>query len=147
MISFKPIEKEDLPIVMDLMDAFYKIDNYGFDKATHSTLLLDFIAQTNLGTSWLLYYNLEEIGYIILTFVYSFEFKGKIAFLDELFIKESFRGKGFGSKSIQFIKEQAQLLNVKMLYLEVEEHNETALKLYLTNGFSKHHRKLMSIKI
>ena len=34
-----------------------------------------------------------------------------------------------------------------MMYLEVENHNEIAQKLYLANDFEIHNRKIMKFKI
>lgn len=38
-------------------------------------------------------------------------------------------------------------LSLKLLYLEVETHNENAQKLYLAHDFELHNRKLMKYKI
>ncbi len=87
------------------------------------------------------------VGYVILTFVFSFEYQGRIAFIDELYLKETARGKGIGAKTLQFIKEQIPKLSLKLLYLEVEHHNENAQKLYLANDFEIHNRKLLKYKL
>ncbi|MBY0486410.1 MAG: GNAT family N-acetyltransferase [Flavobacteriaceae bacterium] len=129
------------------MQDFYAIDNYPINIEVSKNLFQEFISDESLGKSWLIYDNSEIVGYVILTFIFSFEYGGKIAFLDELYIKEIARGKGIGKQTIQFIKEQALLLNVKLLYLEVENHNENAQKLYLANDFEVHHRKLLKFKV
>ncbi len=126
-----------------MMKDFYAIDNYPIDVATSEKLFQEFIADSKLGKAWLIQDEKEILGYLILTFVFSFEYKGKIAFLDELYIKASHRGKGIGKKAIQFIKEQATIYNFKIIYLEVENHNENAQKLYLSNGFETHNRKIL----
>ena len=81
-----------------------------------------------------------------MTFVFSFEYQGRIAFLDELFIKNEQRGLGIGNKTIQFILSLTNEFNIKMIYLEVENHNENAQKLYLANDFEFHNRKIMTYK-
>ncbi|GAB3710652.1 hypothetical protein GCM10028861_03700 [Flavobacterium koreense] len=128
------------------MQDFYAIDNYPIDIEVSKKLFQEFISNEHLGKAWLIYSEDELVGYVILTFVFSFEYGGKIAFLDELYIKEIARGKGIGNTTIQFIKEQAKQLNVKLLYLEVENHNENAQKLYLANDFEVHNRKLLKFK-
>jgi ribosomal protein S18 acetylase RimI-like enzyme len=52
-----------------------------------------------------------------------------LAFLDELYFKKEHQGKGLGKQTVQFIQQESSQLNVKMLYLEVEQHNENAQKL------------------
>jgi ribosomal protein S18 acetylase RimI-like enzyme len=147
MTTFKPLEKVDIPTITQMMQDFYAIDNYPMDVEKSKKLFQEFITNENLGKSWLIFSENEIVGYIILTFIFSFEYGGKIAFIDELFIKETARGKGFGKEVIQFIQGEVPKLSLKLLYLEVETHNENAQKLYLAHDFELHNRKLMKYKI
>ena len=130
-----------------MMQDFYAIDNYPIDIETSKKLFHEFISNENLGQCWLIYFDNKIVGYIILTLVFSFEYKGRLAFLDELYIKEKHRGKGIGKLTIEFIKQQASILNVKIIYLEVENHNQNAQKLYLANDFELHKRKILKYKL
>lgn len=143
MITFLPLQYSNIDIVVQMMSDFYAIDNYCINIATSKGLFKEFVENENLGKCWLVHDNNEIVGYVILTFIFSFEYKGKLAFLDELYFKETSRGKGIGSKTIAFIKAQASYLNVKMMYLEVENHNQNAQKLYIANDFVFHNRKIM----
>ncbi|MFN7044051.1 MAG: GNAT family N-acetyltransferase [Flavobacterium sp.] len=147
MTTFKPLEISDISIITQMMQDFYAIDNYPMDVEVAKTLFQEFISNEHLGKSWLMYSENEIVGYIILTFIFSFEYGGKIAFVDELFIKETARGKGFGKEAIQFIQQEVPKLSLKLLYLEVEPHNENAQKLYLAHDFELHNRKLMKYKV
>ena len=147
MTTFKPLEISDISIITKMMQDFYAIDNYPMDVEVAKTLFQEFISNEHLGKSWLIYSENEIVGYIILTFIFSFEYGGKIAFVDELFIKETARGKGFGKEAIQFIQQEVPKLSLKLLYLEVEPHNENAQKLYLAHDFELHNRKLMKYKV
>lgn len=147
MTTFKPLEIADIEIITQMMRDFYLIDNYPMDVEVAKTLFQEFISNEHLGKSWLIYSENEIVGYIILTFIFSFEYGGKIAFVDELFIKETARGKGFGKEAIQFIQREVPKLSLKLLYLEVEPHNENAQKLYLAHDFELHNRKLMKYKV
>ena len=147
MTSFKPLEITDISTITQMMQDFYAIDNYPMDVEVAKTLFQEFISNEHLGKSWLIYSENEIVGYIILTFIFSFEYGGKIAFVDELFIKETARGKGFGKEAIQFIQREVPKLSLKLLYLEVEPHNENAQKLYLAHDFELHNRKLMKYKV
>ena len=147
MTTFKPLEIADIEVITQMMQNFYAIDNYPMDIEVAKTLFQEFITNEHLGKSWLIYSENEIVGYIILTYIFSFEYGGKIAFLDELFIKETARGKGFGKEAIQFIQQEVPKLSLKLLYLEVEPHNENAQKLYLAHDFELHNRKLMKYKV
>ena len=147
MTTFKPLEIADIEVITQMMQDFYAIDNYPMDVEVAKELFQEFISNEHLGKSWLIYSENEIAGYIILTFIFSFEYGGKIAFVDELFIKETARGKGFGKEAIQFIQREVPKLSLKLLYLEVEPHNENAQKLYLAHDFVIHNRKLMKYKV
>ncbi len=147
MTTFKPLEITEISIITNMMQDFYAIDHYPMDIGVTEQLFQQFIADEKLGKAWLIYHHDAIVGYVILTFVFSFEYRGKIAFLDELYLKENSRGKGIGKQTIHFVKEQASQLNVKLIYLEVENHNENAQKLYLASGFETHNRKILKHKI
>jgi ribosomal protein S18 acetylase RimI-like enzyme len=146
MIQFKRLVISDIETIVSMMQEFYAIDNYPIDIDVSKALFEEFITHENLGKSWLILSDNQLVGYIILTFVFSFEYQGKIAFLDELYLSEKARGKGIGSKAIEFIQNESHKLSLKLIYLEVEQHNEKAQKLYLAHDFELHNRKLMRYK-
>ncbi|WP_343625217.1 GNAT family N-acetyltransferase [Flavobacterium lindanitolerans] len=147
MTTFRPIQTSDIDIVVPMMQEFYSIDNYPIDIAISKALFLEFIENPHLGKAWLIYSDEEIVGYIILTFVFSFEYKGTIAFLDELYISDKARGKGIGKKALDFIHQEALSLSLKIIYLEIENHNEIAQKLYLSKNFVVHNRSLMKLTL
>jgi ribosomal protein S18 acetylase RimI-like enzyme len=147
MIEFKHITTADIETIVSLMEKFYAIDNYPIKSDVSKALFEEFISNQNLGKAWLIVSDNEIVGYLILTFIFSFEYQGKIAFLDELYVTETASGKGIGSEAIAFIKTESHKLSLKLIYLEVEPHNEKAQKLYLANGFESHKRQLMQYKI
>jgi ribosomal protein S18 acetylase RimI-like enzyme len=143
MISFKSITPEDIPTVVGMMQQFYAIDNYPIDPLKAGNLIRQVVDNPELGKVWNIYKENELAGYVVLTIVMSFEYGGKIGFLDELYIAGPFRGQGIGRESVAFIQQEADKLSLKVLYLEVEPHNEGAQKLYIAAGFAHHARSLM----
>lgn len=145
--TYKSISASDLDLVVAMMREFYAIDGYLMDESRSRKLFMEFLSNENLGKCWLILADGDVVGYVILTFVFSFEFGGKMAFVDELYLSNRARGKGIGRETVTFIKAEAKLLDVKMLYLEVEHHNTLAQKLYLSGGFSEHKRKFMQFRM
>ena len=143
MISFVALNSTQIPEIIKLMQQFYTSENYPFDIEIATTLIHQFIKNENLGKAYLIFNNDEIVGYVILTFVFSFEYKGKIAFVDELFIKPNFQGQDIGKKTMAFLKTESIKLSLKLLYLEVENNNIIAQKLYLSQDFTFHDRKIM----
>ncbi len=147
MTTYKPLENSQINVIVSMMKDFYAIDNYPIDLEISKKLFQEFIANESLGKTWLIYSNDEIVGYVILTFIFSFEFQGKIAFLDELYISENARGKGIGKQTINFIKAEIHKLSLKLVLLEVEPHNLDAQKLYISTDFEMHSRLMMKYKI
>jgi len=147
MITFKSITTSDIDTIVSLMQEFYAIDNYPIAIETSKELFSEFISDEKLGKAWFILSDNHIVGYTILTFIFSFEYGGQIAFIDELYIMETARGKGIGKSAIEFLKFEAAKLSLKLLYLEVEHHNSNAQKLYIAAGFSLHNRNLMRLKI
>lgn len=147
LVTFNSLATHQIETIIQMMQDFYAIDNYPIDIDVSKKLFQEFTSNENLGKAWIIYNDSEVVGYVILTFVFSFEYQGKIAFIDELFIKKTARGKGIGTDTVQFIKEQIPKLSLKLLYLEVENHNDNAQKLYLSHDFVIHNRKLMRYKV
>ena len=72
------------------------------------------------------------IGYGVLAYTYSQEAGGKVVWLEEIYLKEAFRGKGAGSHFIDFVLES---IPAKRYRLETEPENEKAAALYRRKGF------------
>lgn len=77
----------------------------------------------------------EVAGYSIVIHFWSNEYGGNILHIDELFIKEQYRGKGIGKDF--FIALKALNEDAVALLLEVTPNNTRALKFYQEIGFVK----------
>lgn len=146
-INIRATKEADIGEVLEMMEAFYAIDAYPFSKDITEKNLFAFLNDLNLGRLWMVEFQQKTIGYVVLTFGYSFEFKGRDAFLDELFLKENFRSQGFGSQVVDFVLAQAASLGIQAVHLEAEKHNTKGKKLYKKKGFIPHKRILMTRRI
>jgi diamine N-acetyltransferase len=143
-ILFKESQIKNIPEILKMMQAFNALDNYPFDPDLRKKNLLQFIISKELGRLWMIFDGTSVIGYVVLTFGFSFEFKGRDAFVDELFLQENYRSKGIGSQAIDFVLRQTKSLGVKAVHLEAEKHNEKGNRLYTKKGFKEHNRLLMT---
>ncbi|MFN8207329.1 MAG: GNAT family N-acetyltransferase [Bacteroidales bacterium] len=141
---FRPATPDDIQLLLEMMEAFYSIDRYPFDSRLTGINLEEFIADESLGRIWMVEVDERNIGYFALTFGYSFEFKGRIALLDEIFLQKEYRNKGIGKKALEFIFKQAPGLQLKTILMEVEKHNAHAIHLYEKLGFRDHNRLILS---
>ena len=142
--TFKLADNFDTELLIQFIQEFYKYDGHPFDEATVSTALAKILNDDSLGRVWLIQQDSQVIGYIILTFGYSLEYRGRDAFIDEFYIRESHRGQGVGVKTIQFIESVCPSLEIKALHLEVERENTIAQSFYRKVGFADQNRYLMT---
>ncbi len=101
-------------------------------------------AQPDFVRGWLLEFESQVAGYAVLTFGFSLEYGGIDAYIDELFVKPEFRGRGFAAQALGFLTLECQKLNVVALHLEVDADNETAKSVYAKSGFKTTKRELLN---
>ena len=143
MIRFDKLTVGDIPSIVALMETFYAIDGYAIDCDITIDNFDLFINNPQFGQAWLIRNGEDVLGYMIVTYFFSFEFKGLVGILDELFVGEKARGMGLGKLAVEFVTSYLESKNCKMILLEVEEHNERAIHLYKKSGFVFHPRKFM----
>ena len=117
---------------------------YAFDEGTAREALEEFITDSSLGSIWLIETDGAPIGYVALTLCYSFEYHGRNAYIDELYIDAAYRGQGIGRQTLRFIEEECRRLRVRAIHLEVERANVIGQALYAKFGFDDHDRYLMT---
>ncbi len=146
-VRFNEITPEEFSEVLDMMENFYEIDNYPFDRLRSMQNLKLFISDKNLGRIWRIICDQMTAGYLILTFGFSFEHNGRDAFIDELFLKPEYRSRGIGKIVMKFIDNEARRLGIHIVHLEVEQHNTGGYNLYESMGYRSNGRALLSKKI
>lgn len=100
----------------------------------------------NAGAILMAFEEANLLGYAIVIHYWSNEFGGWLAFLDELFIDQPYRGVGLGTRFIQFIMQEygQEIIGIG---LEVAPSNTRALQLYQRMGFeSDGYHHLLYIK-
>lgn len=144
-LKIDKLDLDEISLVMPMMKDFYEIDGYPFDTETTRKNFEIFVESPNLGQCFILKNEERKVvGYMILNYLFSFEFGGMMCFLDELYIKPEAQGKKYGGKAVTFAQEFAQKQNLKMMFLEIENHNERAIHLYQKLGFKMHKRSIMT---
>lgn len=76
----------------------------------------------------------KTAGYALLSFTFSQESGGKVAWVEEVFILPDFRGSGLGSEFFDYMTENIET-RLTRVRLEVEPDNVRAIKLYEKLGY------------
>ncbi len=142
--TFRIAEIADTEILVEFIREYYEFDGHPFDESSLRIALAKILNNDSLGRVWLIQHESEAIGYIVLTFGYSLEYQGRDAFIDEFYIRESYRGQGIGMKTMQFLESVCPALEIQALHLEVERKNTAAQNFYRKMGFKAQERYLMT---
>ena len=142
--QFRVADESDAPLLLQFMRQYYAFDGHAFDEPRARTALVNFLRDPSLGRAWLICDQQTPAGYIVLTLGYSLEYLGRDAFIDEFFLLESHRSRGWGRKAMEFVEEFARSLGVRSIHLEVVRANCNAYQVYRKLGFQVHEHHLMS---
>lgn len=148
-IRFEPAKKKHVETVVSMMRGLEDADPgpSPFDEERRRRNWLAFVQDASLGKSWIICEGERPIGYGVLTFGFSFEYGGRDAFLDELYIDEKYRGRGIGRRAIEFVETQAREMGVNAIHLEATHHNQPAIELYRRAGYVAHERFMMTKRL
>jgi len=144
-ICFHAAAAENLPELLAMMQELQADDPWSvpFEPAAAAAAADRLLRDPSLGRVWLIASNGQNVGYIVMAFDYSLEYRGRGAWVDEFFVRPSHRGSGIGTEALEFFAQEAKRLGVTVLHLEVN-HGNPAIELYRRLGYEDHHRYLMT---
>ena len=117
----------------------YKDENIWNSPLKFGNLEEDFELILN-DTSTILFAIIEEekmIGFMNIQCFYSIWSHGKVFFLDDFFIEENFRRKGYGEKALKDLQKYAKKSGIKRIQLMAENTNPRAIKFYKKHKFNE----------
>ncbi len=127
----RPFEEKDRRIYLEMAEEFYET-NAVLHKAPKENFIKTFNAimeNSPYIKGYILEHNKEIAGFALVCPAYSNEAGGLTLWLEELFVKSKFQGKGLGRAFFSFIEEEAAGF-AKRLRLEVHPQNTRAIALY-----------------
>jgi ribosomal protein S18 acetylase RimI-like enzyme len=143
--GFSPATQSDAQAILLLMREYYAEDGYPLVAAEGERAVLDLIEHAHLGRLWVARDDSGAVvGYLAVTLGFSLEYRGRDAFIDELYIVERARGQGLGREALRQAEDYCREQRVRALHLEVEPHRKCAQRLYREAGFEDHERHLMT---
>ena len=144
---FRLAGPDDLDLVTDLVGEFTAEEGYPYERGPVRAILEHMFARDDVGRVWLALDGEDVAGYVALCFGWSIEYRGRDAFVDELYVRPAFRGRGHGTALLQMVAGEAPKLSVNALHLEVERRNEGARRLYERLGYADKDRQLMTRRL
>lgn len=139
------MRKGDETIVTQYIKNLFEEDPtpQGMSNAKIKRTIRTLLKQKEKGTIFVFEIGKEIIGYSILINFWSNEYGGNIVYIDELFVRKEWRGKGVATKFIQYLAKK-RINNAVSLFLEVTPQNKKAEELYKRLRFEVHKNKRLT---
>ena len=133
-MKIRIMENADLSAVINMMRGFYASDAV-LTNGSEEIFLADAVECVS-DSPYLEGYVFENEngihGYAMCAKSFSTEFGKRCVWIEDLFVKEEYRGQGIGSDFLAFISEK---YSGCVLRLEAEAENERAIHVYKKSGF------------
>ena len=132
----RSLQKEDFDTVLSMMLVFYASDALLVHPGEE--VLRKTLSDALTDTPYLEAFGFEEegilAGYGMVAMSYSTEAGGLCAWIEDIYIRPEYRGKGFCTSFLTFVKER-YASRVARIRLEAEPENERAMAVYRKAGF------------
>ena len=130
-VTIRKIEEHDFPILIALFNEFALFEKLP-EKMTNSVEQM--LEEKDYLTGFVAMNNADEIlGYVTYFFGY-YTWIGKSLYMDDLYVRQDFRGAGVGTKLINEVIAFAKAEKCKKLRWQVSEWNQPAIDFYKSLG-------------
>jgi ribosomal protein S18 acetylase RimI-like enzyme len=146
-VSLEPATPADVPTLLAWMRDLYAHERIAFDAGAAEATLGELLGHPEFGRAYVLFADGKPVGYAVVALAFSLEFGGRSAFLDELYVKPSSRGRGTGSIALRLLQSACTRMGARSLALEVHHENARAEALYRREGFVSNGRQLMTRRL
>ncbi len=130
----RPLSSDDRQIYIEMAREFYSTDAVwhsvpvaNFEKTFDEMMRSDVYAE-----GFIFELHGTVAGYALLAKTFSQEAGGLVVWVEEIYVKPQFRGKGLGGEFFEFLEKERPAARYR---LEIEPENERAVALYRKNGF------------
>jgi ribosomal protein S18 acetylase RimI-like enzyme len=124
--------------LLPLIELYWRHDNIvGYEPSRLRRQLAEFLSEPAYGRGWLATRSDVAVGYLLCSFVYSFEHGGLMAEIDELFVAAPYRRQGLGQALLARAKSDLAVRGCRYLQMQVADDNEEAQTFYGQVGFKR----------
>jgi GNAT superfamily N-acetyltransferase len=127
---------EDIDALLPMVEQYWRFENIeGFDPGRVRALLTRVLEDASLGRAWIARVYGEPAGYLLAVYVFSLEFQGVTAEIDEFFVVPQHRNLGLGGAMLAAAEAQFRIEECTNVSLQLGRSNEAARKFYQQHGF------------
>lgn len=137
MTQIRPATIADIPALLPLVKSYWAFEEIsGFDADRVSAQLERLLSQPHLGCGWIAFdHSHAPIGYLLAVYVFSLEYLGLTAEIDEFFVLPSQRGRGMGIELLKLAEAEFGRAGCTKVSLQLARGNESARAFYRGLGY------------
>lgn len=125
-VKIKPATPEDMPVLLEMIKELATFEN-ALDEVcnTVDNLMNDCFRDPPYFKAWLAWVENIPVGMMI-TYVRYSTWRGKVLYLDDIYVRPQWRGKGIGEAMMVVLAQEAQSQNFKFISWQVLDWNVKA---------------------
>lgn len=139
MPQIRRADAADLPSLVQLMERYWTFEHIpGFDAASVSAPLARLLSQAHLGSGWIAFeHGGTPVGYLLAVYVFSLEYLGLTAEIDEFFVVPEHRGHGIGVQLLKTAEAEFVRAGCTKVHLQLGRDNDAARAFYRRQGYAQ----------
>lgn len=145
-IALDPVGNDGLELLLGMARDFHEEDGHPL-TARGEAALRQAASGHPLARVWFVRESEAILGYAVLGLGFGIEYGGADAFVDDLYLIPTARGRGVGGRVLALLEAEARSLGLCALFLVVDPDNAPALQLYRRRGFEGTHWLLMAQRL
>ncbi len=129
------IEEKDREVFIEMSEEFYHSPAvlHPVDSSFHTKAFDELMRSKEYLECYITEEDSRIAGFCLLNKTYQHEYGGRVLWVEELYVRPEFQGKGLGSKMLKFVEEDNP--DTALIRLETEPDNFGAKRLYERNGY------------
>lgn len=132
--NIREMREEDRSALINMMRVFYSSDAVATNGSTEifNADITACVSENPYLEGYVIDIDGKIVGYTMLAKSFSTEYGKECIWIEDIYVSESYRDMGYGTRLLQFVKEKYPSA---LLRLEVEKENEQAIRVYKKCGF------------
>lgn len=124
----------DIPTLVELMREFHAESGYVLDEPKAGASFATLLSDPALGAVWIFEDDGAAAGYVVLTVRFSMEYGGRDGFIDDLYVRPEYRGRGIARAGLRKLFAECSRRGLLAVHAEVAGGDGPAQRLYRSFG-------------
>jgi len=135
-----PFRPDDVDFFVALREGYCRDDNAAFDLVETRRCYQELLG-SDVGHGRGFFIRAgggEPVGYLVVSFGFSFEWGGRDATVDEIYVRADSRRQGLGRRALEALEPYLRAAGIRAIHVETRRSNPGAFRLYERSGYRPH---------